>query len=335
MNPLKYSALAAYYYGTYPLRLWREACLMPRNFSPVMILFYHRVADNWPNPWTISTRQFERHLDWICGRFETISLAEAQQRIRAGKNRRPAVCITFDDGYADNCRSAIPILIRRRIPVTYFVSLDYVLHGCPFPHDEKAGTPLGVNTLSDLRDMARAGVEIGAHTRTHPDLGQVFDEAELYDEIVAARDDLAAEIRHPVRYFAFPYGMPENLSAAAFRMAARAGYEGVCTAYGGYNFPTTRNNAASFGAGDPSPWTDPSFHLRRIHGDPELVAVKNWLKIDPRKEWKIRQLEASTWAVLDSQEERPMCAIGAEAHDDPDEYILPLAAARGREEHSL
>ena len=54
-----------------------------------------------------------------------------------------------------------------------------------------------------------------------------------------------------VRYFAFPYGLPENMSTEAFRIARGAGYRGVCSAYGGYNFP-----------GD-----DP-FHIRRFHADP-------------------------------------------------------------------
>ena len=48
--------------------------------------------------------------------------------------------------------------------------------------------------------------------------------------------------------------------------ALEAGFDGVCSAYGGYNFP-----------GD-----DP-FHLRRIHGDPETIRLKNWLTLDPRK----------------------------------------------------
>ena len=73
-------------------------------------------------------------------------------------------------------------------------------------------------------------------------------------------------IGREVRYFAFPYGMHKNLSVEAFDVAFNAGYYGVCSAYGGYNFPG-----------------DDAFHLRRIHADPELVRLKNWLTVDPRK----------------------------------------------------
>ena len=66
--------------------------------------------------------------------------------------------------------------------------------------------------------------------------------------------------------FAFPYGLPQNLNATAIELLAHAGYEGVCTAYGDYNWPG-----------------DDAFHIKRIHADPELLRLKNWLTVDPRK----------------------------------------------------
>jgi hypothetical protein len=68
-----------------------------------------------------------------------------------------------------------------------------------------------------------------------------------------------------VRYFACPYGRYENLSSAVFTMAKQAGYEAVCSAYGGYNHP-----------GD-----DP-FHLQRFHGDEELIRLQNRATCDAR-----------------------------------------------------
>ena len=71
--------------------------------SPIMVLFYHRIAATQVNPWTTSPRVFERQMAWLKRNFDLVSLEEAQRRIASGKNRRPAVSITFDDGYADNC----------------------------------------------------------------------------------------------------------------------------------------------------------------------------------------------------------------------------------------
>jgi peptidoglycan/xylan/chitin deacetylase (PgdA/CDA1 family) len=267
VNTAKQILLAAYYYGQLPYRSLRGARRAADGQAPVMALFYHRVADAHPNGWTMPTDCFVEQIDWLAAHFDLISLAEAQTRIRAGSNHHPAVCVTFDDGYAENCAFALPLLLGRKIPVTYFVSVEHVTHGRPFPHDVEAGAPLRPNTLDEVRELARAGVEIGAHTRTHADLGQVTDRDELIDEMVTSRDELAAAIGRPIRYFAFPFGQPRNMTAEAFELARVSGYAGVCSAYGGYNFP----------GGE---W----FHLQRIHADPDLLRMKNWLSVDPRKE---------------------------------------------------
>jgi peptidoglycan/xylan/chitin deacetylase (PgdA/CDA1 family) len=259
-------ALGAYYLST--LRSRRRAAIdrAAEHREPVRILFYHRVANEVPNCWTTRAKTFVSQISWMQERFDLVTLAEAQARIASGRNRWPTACITFDDGYADNRRAAIPLLLQRRIPFTYFVSTNYVLNGQPFPHDVAAGRPLTPNTLAHLREMAAAGVEIGAHTRTHANLGATLSVEELSAEIIGSKHELEAALGVPVRYFAFPYGLHENLSATAFRVAYEAGFAGVCSAYGGYNFP-----------GD-----DP-FHLRRFHADQEFIRFVNWMTVDPRK----------------------------------------------------
>jgi peptidoglycan/xylan/chitin deacetylase (PgdA/CDA1 family) len=255
-----------YYLASLPMRRRQAARRAAAGASPITVLFYHRVADEHPNDWTISTERFKSQITWLRERYEVISLVEAQQRMGSPANRTPAVCITFDDGYADNCRVAIPWLIDERVPFTYFVATSHVLEQRPFAHDVQRGVPLAPNTPEQLREMAAAGVELGAHTRGHVDLGAVEDEEQLHDEIVGSKRDLEAMIDRAVRYFAFPFGLRNNLSQAAFRVAFTAGFWGVCSAYGDYNLP-----------GD-----DP-FHIHRIHGDPSWVRFCNALTVDPRK----------------------------------------------------
>jgi peptidoglycan/xylan/chitin deacetylase (PgdA/CDA1 family) len=209
---------------------------------------------------------FARQIRWLRRRFDLVSLSEAQRRIASGRSDRPTACITFDDGYADNMRFALPFLAQYDIPYTYFVSTDFIDSGRAFPHDVANGQPLVPNTPNQLQRLAAAGVEIGAHTRNHVNLGDCHSHAELVDEIEGSKHDLERIIQRPVHYFAFPFGQKEHLSADAFRVAAEAGFAGVCSAYGGYNFPG-----------------DDAFHLRRFHADPEMVRFKNWLTVDPRK----------------------------------------------------
>ena len=249
--------LTLYYHATYPVRAWNYWREVSQDRLPVIVLYYHRIADDRANPWTISNAMFVRQMRWLRERFDFISLDDAQQRIRRGYNPQPCVSITFDDGYADNCQQAIPWLIKQRIPCTYFVTLQNVLNEEPFSHDLVMGHRFAPNTLEQLRAMAAAGIEIGAHAYTHADLGPITDPRLLRHEVVAAKEELEAALGRPVRYFAFPYGLSANLNPAAFALAKEAGYAGVCSAYGGFNFP-----------GD-----DP-FHLQRIpvrrrHDPPE------------------------------------------------------------------
>jgi len=266
MNRPKQWLLNAYYVTTLPYRRHRLATMRQTGTVPVMVLFYHRIAETVANDWTMSYHQFARQIDWLASRFQFVSLSEAQRAIASGDVRHPKVAITFDDGYGDNCRQALPLLMRRRIPCTYFVSTDHVLRGEPFPHDVASGQPLPCNTVDQLRSLAAGGIEIGAHTRTHCDLGKISDAGRIEAEVVGSKRELERALDCPIHYFAFPYGLPENLSEAALDVARRAGFQGVCSAYGDYNLP-----------GD-----DP-FHLRRIHADPEMSRFKNWLSIDPRK----------------------------------------------------
>ena len=280
--------------STMPWRAWYAGRLFRSGLAPITILYYHRVADCDPVPWSLTNAQFAAHVDWLAERFDMISLEEAQRRMASGVNRRPAVHITFDDGYAENCEAALPLLIRKSIPATYFVALDNVLRGEPFAHDVRAGKRFAPNTIEQLRELAAAGIEIGAHTRTHPDLGPIDDPDRLHDEIVASRDELQDALGRPVRYFAFPFGMPENLSRAAFRVARDAGFAGVCSAYGGYNFPG-----------------DAPFHLLRMHGDPELSRIKNIVTLDPRK------LRRPRFPQMAGEETSTSPTVGAGDHNPP------------------
>lgn len=266
MSPLRSLLLHLYHNASRPYRWWAHRRAAAEHRVPVVVLFYHRIADDRATPWTTSNRSFARQIGWLTKHFDMVSLEEAQRRIGSGDNTRPCVGITFDDGYAENCRHAIPLLIKEGVPCTYFVTAHNVVTEEPFAHDLALGHAFAPNDLRQLRAMAGAGIEIGAHGYTHANLDQVTDPDELNRQLLVARNVLQEKLDRTVRYFAFPVGQHTNLTPAAFQMARRAGYQAVCSAYGGYNFP-----------GD-----DP-FHIQRIHGDEELIRLKNRVTVDPRK----------------------------------------------------
>jgi peptidoglycan/xylan/chitin deacetylase (PgdA/CDA1 family) len=257
---------SCYYAASVPYRWWVRRVAEAAHRAPVAVLAYHRIADDRATPWTMSNGMFTRQIDWLAGRFDMISLKTAQRRLGAGDNSRAAVCITFDDGYAENCHQAIPLLVKRRIPCTYFVTLKNVLDGTPFDHDLIAGHASLPNTLEQLRAMADAGIEIGSHGYEHVDMSRIDDDREMTRQVVTSGLRIGGLLGRPVRYFAFPFGHGEHLSRLAMDIAYESGYEGVCSCGGGYNFP-----------GD-----DP-FHLLRTPIDDSMSHLKNCASVDPRK----------------------------------------------------
>jgi peptidoglycan/xylan/chitin deacetylase (PgdA/CDA1 family) len=266
--------LQLYYRLQYPGRVLANAQREAHGRAPVMVLAYHRIADDAATPWTQSTASFARQIEWLKQHIDLISFAEAQSRIRSGRNHRAAVSITFDDGYAANSVAAIPLLLREQIPCTYFVTSRSVLEGVPFYHDADLGKPLALNTPAQIREMSDAGIEIGNHSWSHPDFGKIRDVDLLFREVVTSGEELSNLVGRPIRYFAFPFGHHRNMNAGVFRLAKEHGYEAVCSAYGGYNFPG-----------------DDAFHLQRIMADSALIRLKNWLTVDPRKLMTIERFE--------------------------------------------
>jgi peptidoglycan/xylan/chitin deacetylase (PgdA/CDA1 family) len=258
--------LSFYYDATWPMRAWKHRRLAARGHLPAVILYWHRIADDRATPWTTPSAVFASQIRWLEKRFPFVSLEEAQRRIRRGDNSQACVSVTFDDGYADNLQHAIPLLTKKKIPCTYFVTAKNVLEGQPFEHDLKLGRHLVPNSPEQLVAMAAAGIEIGSHAFSHLDLGAISDPLALYHEVVASKEELQKVLGRPIRYFAFPFGQHRNLNTTAFALAEKAGYAGVCSAYGGFNFPG-----------------DDSFHLQRISADDSLLQMMNWVTMDPRK----------------------------------------------------
>ena len=151
--------------------------------------------------------------NWFQENFDIVDLQELQRRIVSGFNDRPTLSITFDDGYAENCEFAMPMLVERRIPVTYFVTTFHTTEQQPFAHDVERETPLAANTIESLRALDLAGVEIAGHSRNHLDLGKISCEKTLVDEVLTASQEMEDLIGRKLRYFAFPFGQARVIGA--------------------------------------------------------------------------------------------------------------------------
>ena len=90
----------------------------------IAILGYHRVCERSRDPLELSTSpaNFEAHLQATTRLGEPMRLVDAASAIATGRVPRRGIVFTFDDGYADNLHTVLPLLERYRIPATMFVT---------------------------------------------------------------------------------------------------------------------------------------------------------------------------------------------------------------------
>ncbi|MFE6285086.1 polysaccharide deacetylase family protein [Streptomyces sp. NPDC057877] len=199
----------------------------------VPILMYHSVATD-PNAATralsVAPEAFAEQLALVAELGLTpLTTAELAARWRSGRPLpgRP-VLITFDDGYEGVHRHALPVLAEHGFPATLFVATGWI-----------AGA--GPDTMLDwgqVRELAAAGVEIGGHSHTHPQLDQL-DDTPLRRELTRCRDRVADELAALPVSFAYPYGyssrrVRQAVRAAGFTQALAVGNGPARRAQGPY-----------------------------------------------------------------------------------------------------
>jgi peptidoglycan/xylan/chitin deacetylase (PgdA/CDA1 family) len=138
------------------------------------------------------------------------SLAEAGARVtplHAVCKTPGAIALTFDDGFRNFYEHAFPVLQRLRFPATVFVVSGYCGGQNNWPSQPKNNGIPAADLLrwSEVEELARAGIEIGAHTVTHPRMS-LLSPQETEEELLRSRDAIEDRIGRPVRSFAYPYG---------------------------------------------------------------------------------------------------------------------------------
>jgi peptidoglycan/xylan/chitin deacetylase (PgdA/CDA1 family) len=101
--------------------------------------------------------------------------------------------------------------------------------------DQKGSTAsrrYGLLTCGELRQLASAGMAIGAHTMSHPMLSQ--GPAELAcAEISESRTTLESALQTQVWGFAYPFGNEQSVTPEVLAMPQKAGFEMAFVNFGG------------------------------------------------------------------------------------------------------
>lgn len=110
-------------------------------------------------------------------------------------------------------------------------------------------------TSDQIRVLHREGVEIGAHTRSHPILANLEDE-QACEQIVSSKHYLEELLDAPVRLFAYPNGKPgQDYRREHVRMVREAGFmAAVSTATGVATGGADIHQLPRFTPWDKRPW---------------------------------------------------------------------------------
>jgi peptidoglycan/xylan/chitin deacetylase (PgdA/CDA1 family)/folate-dependent phosphoribosylglycinamide formyltransferase PurN len=222
------------YLGFFHLGVYR-AVHGGRKKSRAAILLYHRVNDYSVDVLTTST---ERFAEQICALKKFYSIRSTGWLVETLKNRAPippdTVIIHFDDCYADVLRCAGPILSASKAPATAFIASGFVDTNRQFEHDRTKYPFTYPNfTAEEVRALPSLGIEVGAHTVNHVNLGEV-PAAVARVEANESRSQLEAILGSSVACFSFPFGRLQNISEEARTVVKAAGYDAMFSAHGGF-----------------------------------------------------------------------------------------------------
>ncbi|HEY2004002.1 MAG TPA: polysaccharide deacetylase family protein [Candidatus Saccharimonadia bacterium] len=117
---------------------------------------------------------------------------------------RGLVTVTLDDGFTNQYTNALPILQQNGLHGTF-----YIISG-------NLTSQPDYMTAAQVKALKAAGMEIGSHTVTHPDL-TTLGATRLTNELKNSQTKLQSVLGSPVTDFASPYGTYDNRTVAAIQ----------------------------------------------------------------------------------------------------------------------
>ena len=174
----------------------------------VPILMYHYVsplpedADDIRLDLTIEPDVFAAHMQYLVDSgYTTISLYELYDALTLGTilPEKPVI-LTFDDGYIDHYEYVFPVLHRLGLRGTFFVITGRADSGDP-----------AYISWGEVVEMAAAGMDMEAHTKTHLSLDGRERDFLIY-ELLGSQQSLTSHQGMETRMLAYPAGQYNELT---------------------------------------------------------------------------------------------------------------------------
>ena len=145
------------------------------------ILMYHRVGACGVDPHrlSISESTFRAQLEWLSQSCVVVPLDELAEGTTPAK---PAVALTFDDGYLDNLTVAVPALREMGLPATFFLTTEDGPDPYYYWWDRLAVSLLGSPNLPPTLELEAPSGRRLFDTAT--DQQRIDAHARIYEEVV-------------------------------------------------------------------------------------------------------------------------------------------------------
>ncbi len=159
--------------------------VLERRFT---ILIYHRVlSEHDPllngEP---DAKMFDWQMELLSRHFRPVSLFEALKASQEGRLAPGTVCVTFDDGYADNVEVALPILKRWGIPATFFIATGFL----------NSGRMWNDSVIETVRRLEGKEIDLSDYGLGVESIATITNRQELIGKMLRALKYLPSEERH-------------------------------------------------------------------------------------------------------------------------------------------
>lgn len=163
-----------------------------------------RARHNWVPLWDrISTEHFDHVIGVLAKYYNFVTLEEAIAMLSGRKKIKPySMVVTFDDGYSNNLKYAVPILQKYDVPASIFLATGFIEKRKPFWID-RLDYALQ-NTNVNGRDFMVGGKNVTINSSDRKSFSDTYTQlrltakAQLRDDgkMLAELDDLAAQLEN-------------------------------------------------------------------------------------------------------------------------------------------
>jgi peptidoglycan/xylan/chitin deacetylase (PgdA/CDA1 family) len=143
-------------------------------------------------------------MELVANHFNVLPLSTAARLLRTDQLPGRAICITFDDGYADNVEVALPILIEHKLTAAFFIATDFL----------DGGRMWNDTVIETIRNMPSQPVDLSDIDLGTYDLTTIAAKRACIDTVIKQikhcpqeqRQELAEKLAEKS-----PYDLPDNL----------------------------------------------------------------------------------------------------------------------------